>query len=94
MCTAVPIQQVYMLPWMPWPLPQPEVITHCFAVDLLDLEQGCLLFHMSSVDLPVSALPTFTGQEAMQYPTRAQRLDLPQHCHCNHATMHCLTGKL
>lgn len=48
-----PRLQVYNLPWMPWPLPQPEMLNYCFAADLLEMQQGCVLFHMSSTEAPV-----------------------------------------
>lgn len=48
-----PRLQVYNLPWMPWPLPQPEMLNYCFAADLLEMQHGCVLFHMSSTEAPV-----------------------------------------
>lgn len=40
---------------MPWPLPQPEMVNHCFGADLLDLNShGCVLLHTSGADAPVS----------------------------------------
>lgn len=47
--------QIYLLPWMPWPLPLPELVNFGFAVDLLDLQPRCVLLHTSSAEAPVRA---------------------------------------
>jgi hypothetical protein len=30
------------------------MLNYCFAADLLEMQQGCVLFHMSSTEAPVS----------------------------------------
>lgn len=35
--------QIYLLMWVPWPLPAPEIVNYAVGVDMLDTEHECVL---------------------------------------------------
>ena len=47
--------QIYLLMWVPWPLPAPEIVNYAVGVDMLDTEHECVLIASKHHNkLPVS----------------------------------------